>query len=377
MKKKIFGIVIALLILVTSPVYAKDINSFYANAGDNVSFTDKVIGDSAIAGNLVDIIGNIDGIGFIAGKTVTVNGEIEYGFVAGDKVDVNGTVKKNLYAAARDINISKDAKITRDVFAVASTVTLDGNIERDALIGAEEVLIKGNAKIGGNIKISADKITILDGASIEGTLKYNKNAKATISETAKIGKVDTYKQAETETNKTSYVTSALISIINMIVVFAVLVTLIPKVCDKSASLYEEKNKYVKGFGAGLLLLICIPIVSIFLLISSIGVSLGFVLIGLYFICLYLSYVFSGYLLGDAVITKLLNKKLNNYWIGIIGIVLLKLLILIPVLGDFINVIAVALGLATICKIMIQKEEKPNKTNNKVVEAEVIKKKSKK
>lgn len=377
MKKKIFGIVVVLLILVVSPVYAKDINSFYANAGDNVSFTDKVIGDSAIAGNLVDIIGNIDGIGFIAGKTVTVNGEIEYGFVAGDKVDVNGTVKKNLYAAARDINISKDAKVTRDVFAVASTVTLDGNIERDALIGAEEVLIKGNAKIGGNIKISADKITILDGASIEGTLKYNKNTKATISETAKIGKVDTYKQAETETNKTSYVTSTLISIINMIVVFAVLVTLIPKVCDKSASLYEEKNKYVKGFGAGLLLLICIPIVSIFLLVSSIGVSLGFVLIGLYFICLYLSYVFSGYLLGDAVITKLLNKKLNNYWIGIIGIVLLKLLILIPVLGDFINVIAVALGLATICKIMIQKEEKPNKTNNKVVEAEVIKKKSKK
>ncbi len=377
MRKKLFGIVIVLLMLITTPVYAKDINRFYAKAGDNIAFEDKVIGDSAIAGNLVDIIGNIDGIGFIAGNTVSVNGEVEYGFVAGNKVNVNGTVKKNIYVAANDITLSKDAKVTRDMFAVASTVIVEGNIERDAFIGASEVLIKGDAKIGGNVRVSADKITILDGAAVEGTLKYNKDAKATISETAKIGKIDTYNHTESKTNENPAAITVLISIVNLIVVFVVLMTLMPRAFDKSVKLYEENNKYFKGFGAGLLLLICLPIICIFLLLSSIGVSLAFVLLGLYLISLYLSYVFSGYLLGDGVITKLLKKNLNPYFIGIIGIVLLKLLLLIPVLGDFINVIAVALGLATICKIMIQKESKPKKTDTNVVEAEVIKKKSKK
>ena len=377
MKKKLFGIAIVLLMLITTPVYAKDINHFYTKASDNVTFEDKVIGDSAIAGNLVDIIGNIDGIGFIAGNTVSVNGEVEYGFVAGNKVSVNGSVKKNLYAAAHDITLSKDAKVTRDMFAAASAVIVEGNVERDAFIGASEVLIKGDAKIGGNVRISADKITVLDGAAIEGTLKYNKDAKATISEAAKIGKIDTYKLQEPETSKTSTITSALISTVNMIVVFVVLVTLIPRACDKSLKLYEDKSKYFKGFGAGLLLLICLPIICIFLLLSSIGISLAFVLLGIYLISLYLSYVFSGYLLGDVLVTKLLKKNINVYLVGIIGIVVLKLLLLIPVLGDFLNVIAVALGLATICKIMIQKENKPKKTDDKVVEAEVIKKKTKK
>ena len=111
MKKKIFGILIMLTLFVIAPVEAKEINSFHMVSDDNVTFEDTVNGDSAIAGNLVDIIGNIDGIGFIAGQKVNVNGNLEYGFLAGQNVNINGQISKNIYAAGETITLSKDANI--------------------------------------------------------------------------------------------------------------------------------------------------------------------------------------------------------------------------------------------------------------------------
>ena len=93
MKKKIFIITLLLAALVITPVSAKEVNSFYTEANDSVKMENNIIGDSAIAGQLVDIIGNIDGIGFIAGRDVNVNGSIEYGFVAGETVNIKNRKK--------------------------------------------------------------------------------------------------------------------------------------------------------------------------------------------------------------------------------------------------------------------------------------------
>ncbi len=375
MKKKIFSILVILSLFVVVPVHAKDINDFYANAGDTISFKDKVIGDSAIAGNLVDIIGNIDGIGFIAGNTVNVNGNLEYGFVAGNSITVNGTIEKNAYIAGHDITISKEAKINRDLFMASNTIIIEGAVNRNISMGTSELIIKSTAKIGGNINVEADKITIEDGATINGTLKLNENTTANISNKATITKIETYKEAEVE-NDTNIFSEVLISIINMFVVFIAFTSIFQKTCDKTKEMYKDENKYIKNSGIGLLLLICIPVICLLLLISSIGISLGFVLFGLYIIGLYLAFITSGFVLGDLIITKLLKKDINNYFIGIIGIVLLKLITLIPHIGGLISFIALILGLATIYNLIIVDEKEETK-KDKVIEAKITEKNKKK
>lgn len=371
MKKKIFSILVILSLFVVAPVHAKDINNFYANANDTISFKDKVIGDSAIAGNLVDIIGNIDGIGFIAGNTVNVNGDIEYGFIAGNKITVNGTIEKNAYIAGNDITISSDAKINRDLFMASNTIIIEGTVNRNISLGASELIVKSTAKIGGNINVEADKITIEDGATINGTLKHNEKAKTNIGNNANIKKIEAYKEIEVE-NDTNDLSEALISIVNMFVVFIVFTSIFQKTCAKTKEMYEGKNKYIKNAGTGLLLLICVPVVCLLLLISSVGLSLGLVLFGLYIIGLYLAYITSSFVLGDLIITKLLKKDINNYFVGIIGIVLLKLLTLIPHIGGLISFIALILGLATIYNLIIVDEKEETK-KDKVIKAEIIKK----
>ena len=373
MKKKIFGILIMLTLFVIVPVEAKEINSFHTVADDNVTFEDTVNGDSAIAGNLVDIIGNIDGIGFIAGQTVNVNGNLEYGFLAGQNVNINGQISKNIYAAGETITLSKDANIGKDLFLAGDSINLNGNIQRNINIYASTVTIKKGTTINGNITIEASNIKVEDGASIKGTLKYNEDAKNDISDNSSIGKTTTYEITKDEGFNTSEILS---SILNMVVVFLSITIIIPKTLDKTNEIYKKKNNnYIKNIGIGFLILICVPLISLILLASNIGVYLGLIQVALYAIAIYLSFIISGYILGNLILVKLMKLNTNKYLSGIIGIILLKILMVIPVLSTIICLIAITLGLATIWNLL-QKDEKEeeNKKDNKITEAKIVEKK---
>ena len=371
MKKKIFGILIMLTLFVIAPVEAKEINSFHMVSDDKVTFEDTVNGDSAIAGNLVDIIGNIDGIGFIAGQTVNVNGNLEYGFLAGQNVNINGQISKNIYAAGETITLSKDANIGKDLFLAGNSINLNGNIQRNINIYASTVTIKKGTTINGNITIEASNIKVEDGASIKGTLKYNEDAKNDISDNSSIGKITTYEINKDEGFNTSEILS---SILNMVVVFLSITIIIPKTLDKTNEIYEKKNNnYIKNIGIGFLILICVPLISLILLASNIGVYLGLILVALYAIAIYLSFIISGYILGNLILVKLMKLNTNKYLSGIIGIILLKILMVIPVLSTIICLIAITLGLATIWNLL-QKDEEENKKDNKITEAKIVEKK---
>ena len=362
MKKKIFGLILALMVLAIMPVSAEEINKFYAEAGDNVKVEDVVHADSAIYGNVVDLIGNLDGIGFIAGNTVNLNGNLEYAFIAGNVITVNSKVERSAYIAGNAITIDKDASIGRDLFIAGSDVNISGNLNRDVNAAGSKVVITSTAKIKGDISISADTIIVEKGAYIEGTLSYNETAKADISKESSLTSVKTYTVTEEEAK--SNVGSILISIANILVVFAVTTLVFPQDILK-----RGKTNYLKSFGIGLLILLCTPVIAIFLLISSIGISLDLILIALYAICLYLSYITFGVLLGHLLIEKLIKKDASILLKGLIGIILLKLIVLIPAIGGMISLIAICIGLALIISLLEDKKE------DKVIEAKIKEKKT--
>lgn len=153
---------------------------------------------------------------------------------------------------------------------------------------------------------------------------------------------------------------------------------LPQVVDKTDKVYDKKDfKFcLKNTGIGLLMIIFIPIICILLLISSIGTVLGLILTGLYIISLYLAYAFAGYLLGELLLLKLLKLNSNKYLIGVLGIALLEVITLIPVVGEIISLIALAIGMATIWLLIKQDEEKPQIAEAKIEPKDEIHKKSK-
>lgn len=373
MKKKIFGFLILLIVLVTSPVSAKEINDFYSTSGNNVKLEDTINGDSAIAGNIIDMIGNIDGIGFIAGETVNVKGSLEYGFMAGNNITVDGVISKNIYAAGNIITFTKNASIGRDIFLAGNEVVLNGNLDRNISISATRVVLEDNLTINGNIKINASSIVVKNGANIKGELSYNEDINKDISNTANIGKITTYK---IEKDSSFNVKDLLQSTLNMIIVFLVITIIIPKSLEKSENIYNESNKYAKNIGIGALFLICVPLISLLLILSNIGISLGIILGLIYGICIYLSYIVSGFILGNLLLGKVMKLNTNKYLSGIIGIVIIKIVSIIPIFGVLISILALLLGLGTIWNLIGCSNNKKEEPKTNIVDAEIKEKSSK-
>ena len=366
--KKIISFLMLLSFFIITPIYADEINDFHIEADNNIKLKDTINGDSAIAGNIIDIIGNINGIGFLAGQNININGNLEYGFLAGQNININGNITKNIYSAGETIKFSKEANIGKDIFIIGDTIILNGSLQRNIRIYATNITIKKDTIINGNITLQTSNLNIEDGAKIKGTLKYNKDANSKINDNNNIGKIVTYEVKKDNKPNTKH---ELANILNMIVVFLVITLLIPQVIDKTNKIYEKNKKlYIKNIGIGFLILITTPIISLFLLASNIGVYLGLILITLYIISLYLSFIISGYLIGHIITKKLMKLETNKFLTGIIGIILLKIFILIPIINSIIILIAITIGLATIGNLL-QKEKV--KKENKIIKTKLTEK----
>ena len=343
MKKKIFLFLVLAACLVITPVSANEITNFYSDANDNVEFNENVEGDSALAGNIVDVIGNIDGIGFIAGNTVNIDGSLEYGFAAGNEVNITGHIAKSLYLAGNTINFADNSSVGRDIKIVGQKINLAGKLERHVDVVGTKITMKSGTTVYGDVNLDANNIVVEDNVTIHGTLSYNENANATISDNTMI--TDIEKLATVEENNGIDANAVLSSIVNLVIVFLVISILLPQTIEKTSNLYKKPSfgLYVRNIGAGILILICIPLIAMLLLLSNIGIALGLILAALYVIALYLAYIYSGFLVGEILLIKVLKLKVNKYLSGIIGIIILKLLTLIPILGTIIGFLAITLG----------------------------------
>lgn len=367
MKKKIFLFIALATFLVITPVSANEITNFYSDANENVSFNENVEGDSALAGNVVDVLGNIDGIGFMAGNTVNIDGSMEYGFAAGNEINITGHVTKNLYLAGSEINFANNSSIGRDLKIIGQNINLAGKLERHIDITGTKIIVKENTMIYGNINLNANNITIEDNVTIHGTLSYNENANANISDNAMI--TDIEKTPLPEKDNSIDTNAVLATIVNLVIVFLVISILFPQSVEKASSLYQKPSfgLYVRNIGAGILILICIPLIAMLLLLSNIGIALGLILAALYVMGLYLAYIYSCFLVGEILLIKVLKLKVNKYLSGILGIIIVTLLTLIPILGTIIIFLAITLGLTTIW-LLIKQADKPKK--EKIKEAKI-------
>lgn len=344
------------LIFGITNVNASEITNFYSNSDKEIKLEKNVVGETALAGTIVDIVGNIDGIGFIAGKTVNQNGSLEYGFIAGDTVNIRGVVEKSLYIAGNKINITKDAMVGRDVYAVGEVININGKHERYLNIVGTNVTIKNGALLYGDVHIDAENITIEDNVKIYGTLNYNDDAEIEISDNGTI--IPSIKKYTSTNDNEGVDTNLLLSVIvNLVIVFLVIVIVIPKAIDKTNNLFKKQNinLWFRNIGIGLLILICVPLVCILLLLSNIGVILGLVLTALFFIAMFLSVIFAGLVIGKLILVDGLKLRFNKYLYGIIGIIFVQLLIHLPIAGGFLAFLIIVLGLGIIWNLLVDDE----------------------
>ena len=302
-----------------------------------------------VAGNNVTNKANINGLSLIAGNEVKANGSAPYGFIAGNNVTVDEKISNDLFVAGNNVRIGSDAEIKRDAYIAASSLKVSTNIGRDLRVGAASVDISG-IEIGGDVYIDAAQIILDENTVIKGKLTYEETAQVTGLEKAKIESIETYKNEsiEIEINPTTLIYNFVISAIAAYITMLLILLIIPKTKEKLEKVKLSAGEIVKTTAIGLALLIGVPIVSLIALFTGFLTPVALITIVIYIISIYLSTIVVAYIVGNVINTKLIKNE-NIYLSLAIGIIVVKLVQLIPSLGGLVTAIALFYGLGLIFK----------------------------
>lgn len=356
--KKTFKLLVCLLALfmMARPVQAKTIDHFHGEIDSDVKLEDNVEGSTILAGSNTEMTSQADGVSFMAGNKVEFSGESEYGVFLGNSIDVSGTVNNDVFIAGNIIDIKKNAELKRDAVIAGADIELNGSIGRKISIYATTVNFKG-AKIDGNVKIYASNIEIDDETKINGNLSYPEDATIKLSKDSVKGEIVKTDAIQSEDN--SFVTTMMgkfWSFLSLMLVFAVLSLACSKLFVRMQKEYDkfDFNKGLEVFTKGLMILIFVPIIIFVLFLMSIGIPLALILLALYFIIMYLSTIFTGYLIGYKLWQKFFNNDINMLVVGIFGLAILFVLNLIPGINFIVSALTMIIGIGIIYDVILKK-----------------------
>lgn len=333
--KKIF-----LVLLLLIPI---SVNALNINVNGEVKENQEIQGSSVVLGNYVENTSKVSGLDMTLGNTIKYEGESEYLLSAGNNIEINGTVKNDGFVFGNVVNFNENSVIERDLLVLANNVTISGTIKKDVTIYAATVNINGTIE---NVNVKANEI-IIENANINN-LSYNEDAVIEIKD-SEVNTTNLTEKLQSEVTIQDQIMNFIYNLGGILVIFLALYLLAPKLFKK----IENNNANItvlnvfSMFGFGTLSLILIPVIFILLLTIVFCMPLAILLLILYVLAIWLSSIFTGYLLGYVILTKLIKKENNPLLIGLIGIVILNLLGVIPYIGILITVISVMIGMGII------------------------------
>ena len=389
-RKKLLCLLLVLLLAVS---LAPAAFAEFIFSGDEQNIIGEYDSTVFLAGENPNNAADVKGILFEAGNTVTSAGFSEYAFVAGNTVSFAGENSGDAFVGGNAVSFS--GSCGRDLAIAGNSVDIRGSVGRDLLAGGRSVSISGH--VGGDVTLAAEEIRISDNAEIEGILRYNSSAKISAPADLLAAAVvyednqgsqdiqsilgtqdapaaqdaqdvqdtqDTQDAQDAQNSsedsganvpapeapkpKSSPVLAKLKStvfkLIGLLLIAYFFLWLTP-LWEKVDADYTGKpfGTFAKAFGIGLAVLAALPLASIILFVSGVGVRPALVLIFVVVAALIAAPVFLGFFLGVLLWRKALKKD-RNYWAELaIGLVCWAILAAVPGIRVAVKMVAGCLG----------------------------------
>jgi len=335
-------------------------------AGANVITIDGTInGDVWAAARTISIGGLVDNSVMAIAQTINISGEIGHTVrVAGETISISGDIAGDLLVAGNKITIADNTHIKGDLLFGGEVILINGIVDGDIKGGGGEITI-GN-KVGGDIILEVSELTILSTANIRGNLTYTGENRAVVQSGAQINGITTHKLSEAKEDQSesffltllSSIKTKLIGFLMALLTGLLIILVAPKQLASIAESISSSPGPSAGWGA--LLLFATPIAAVVICITIIGLPVGLITLALWGISIYLAQIPVGLFLGQWIISHFRDvEDTRGIMIGALatGLIILKLLSLIPHLGFFIGLAVVLFGLGSlIANIRRQKPE---------------------
>lgn len=327
---------------------------------NNAMISNDINGTTIVSGNTINIDSKIDGDLFLFGNIVEFSGEVTGNlYCFANTLVIKGNVQKDTFILGNIITLSRESNIFRDVSIFGNNVELYSNIGRNVYANCMSIQINGI--IGNDIRADIDEINVFDTAYIGGDLLYKSEEEAAIPQNIVIGNIEWNKSETSRTNinkNMSYqgILLEMFSAIFTTLIIWLFVTFFTPRFNKHSEYCFEK-KFMRTAFTGLIALICIPVISIILMVTVMGAGLGIILTMLYIIAIYLSFTISKIALANTLVKKFNMKPIHkNIWYVLLLTIIINLLYKVPYLGGLIIFILLITGLGLLLGFLFRKDD---------------------
>ncbi len=336
MKKRTFLLTILMLLL---PVF---VQAKVIEADNNLSLTGEHDSTKVMFGNIINSNAEIDGISVFFGNSVTSNGKETYGVFFGNELNINDEIEKDILIFGNTVIVNKSAVLSRDVFITANNLILNADIGRDIFIYGSKVDLRGSS-IKGNAHIYAEEILSDNETYIDGTLTYYEDTKLIGLDLANVGNAEKVSRETEKVSVKNFIKNWLINLATNIVCLFIIILIFPKLKEVLNSYEVEGGKVILTAVIGFGVLIFVPVISLVALLCEVTIPLSLILLGLYFIAMYIGWLYASYVIGRKI-WSLSKQKENVFLSSIVGLIITELVILIPYIGETIRFLIFILGI---------------------------------
>lgn len=339
-------------------------------------------GDLYLFGTDVTMDQLVDGNVYIFANNVTVTGQVAGNmYVFANRVTfTDAYIQYSTYITA---TIVEFGAVTTDLYANCMQLNVPGNYGayRDMLVNAQTAYISGVA--GRNVTVNASHLSLeKDGtaAMIYGDFTYTSPNEINIPEGAVEGEVQYSQETQTEMTVADQVQKYSIMFFSAFIT-ALILYLLARFCAKKSTgkaVQAVSNKWLPTFGIGLLGIILVPIVSIILILTLIGIPAALLLLAFYVLLLFISIPAITVILAKIMANKFkIDRVIPQILILLIVSIILSAIFLIPYVGIIVKLILAVLGFGAMLTAMffknswVEKKEKKEakKKENKTVKEE--------
>lgn len=290
----------------------------------------------------------INGNTYLCGNTVSIESETIEGdlFICANtlKIDENVTVNGNAYICASNVVI--DGYIARGVYIVAKDITFGNHaiIDYDVYAAAEHIKLGGTFRRDFNTSVANLEIEM--SGLVEGSLNYASDKEATIADGSKIANINFSKYVEEKETLIETICRYVLDFAKYFVLAMVILIILMKVSLNFVN-GTKKCLGISSFGAGILMLILMPIIIVLLFMLRVTSTVAIVALIALLAILILSMAITNIAIGAAISEKYSKIKLPIA--TALSTVISWILLQIPVIGAVISFIMLATGMGIVSK----------------------------
>ncbi|MEX1997549.1 MAG: hypothetical protein WEA04_02635 [Candidatus Andersenbacteria bacterium] len=317
---------------------------------DAISPTAAIEDDVYVAGNEVLLEQLINGDLIGVGQNVMVAGQIsEDVIIAGNTLQLRGIVDDDIIAAGNTITVASGG--SDDLFLAGNhiTVTPEAIVNGDAYLAGQRIQLGGTFR--GDVRLRGQQVVVAAGTSIAGDLLSYGGVEPTIEEGVSIaGQTRHHFTDDVQASRRVAIMAWIRSVVMWFVAALLALYLLPSFTRQVIQIAGQQSG--AAIGLGLLAIALLVPISIFLIITVIGIPLMALLLSIILTLLVAALIYANILVTALVIRRITPTKTALTWHHLLlGTVIYKTLQFIPIIGFFVAAIVTVWALGTLALVL--------------------------